>query len=597
MVKKFIKIERYIRAFNLAKKAFGGYKKQIVILLGLGFFGGLLEGIGVNAIIPLFSFMDGTYLKSNDLITKTIRETFNFLHIPFTLKFLIIFMAFIFIFKAIAIFYSKYLTEKISSSYIRNTQLKIFRKTLGASWTYLSKHRIGHLDKVLTNDIPTGASLLIQISAIIILLVNIFIYIIIASSISLKATIIAIICGFFIFLFFKPITYQIQKMAKRRVDLIKIGANHIGESMLDIKTIKALSLEDKVLKKSDNFFNEWKNISIRFSLLSNFANVAIQPISVLVVLGLFAFTYKTTNFTFASFAVIIFAINRIFIYIQQAQVQLQQISANYPYLKAVVEYEDKAILFTEDNKATGNFSFNKKLSLKNISFSYNKHSETLKNINIDIPVGKILGIIGPSGSGKTTLVDLLLRLIEPSSGEIKLDDKKINEIKIQEWRNNVGYVAQDNFLINNSIRNNIKFYSDDISDSEMISSSKLANIYDFIMSLPDGFDTMVGERGTSLSGGQRQRIVLARVLARKPKILILDEATSSLDNESQALIQEAIENLHGNITVIIIAHRPSTVMNADELIVLDSGKIIERGKPQEKLEDKKSYFYHIIHSF
>ncbi len=591
------KLERYIRALKLAKKAFGGYKKQIVALLALGFLGGFLESLGVNAVVPLFSFLDGSYLKSDDVVTKITRETFSFLHIPFTLKFLLLFMASLFIFKAVAVFFSKYLTEKINSSYIRNTQLKLFRKTLEASWPYLSKHKIGYLDKILTNDIGSGASLLSQISTVVILGINILIYLVIASSISIGATAIAVASGFLLFIFFKPITQAIQRVANRKVDLNKIGSNHIDESMIGIKTIKAMSLEDEVLERADEFFTEWKDISIRLSYLATFSNVVIQPASVLVILGLFSYTYKAGNFTFASFAVIVFAINKIFAYIQQAQTQLQNVVGNYPYLKAVVEYEDEAVSFTEKSTAQNHFSFNKNLIVKDLSFSYTDNIKTLENINLEIPIGKTLGIIGPSGSGKTTLVDLLLRLIKPTSGEILLDNENINEIDMQEWRENIGYVAQDNFLINDTIENNIKFYSNEVSDEDMIESCKLANIYDFIQSLPEGFNTLVGERGTSISGGQRQRIVLARVLARKPKILIMDEATSALDNESQALIQEAIENLYGNITVIIIAHRPSTVMNVDELVVIEEGKIVERGRPEEMLADKTSYFHHIIHSF
>ena len=594
---RFLKLDRYINALKLSSKAFGDYKPQIVALLFLGFLGGLLEGIGINAVIPLFSFLDGTYLTSTDIVTSTARGFFNILYIPFTLKFLLIFIASLFIFKSIAVFYSKYLTEKIHATYIKDTQMKLLRKTLEASWPYLSKQRIGYLDKVLTNDIGIGAALLSQISGVMILFVNIVIYGAIAFNLAPNATLVALVAGGLLFFFFKPIVHKIRLIATRRADVLKIGANHIDESMLGIKTIKAMSLEEKVSQRANSIFDEGKDISIRLSYLSNFANVAIQPASVLVVLGLFAFTYKTGSFAFASFAVIIYAINKIFSYIQQSQALLQNVSANYPFLRTVVEYEDKAVSFTESKTGKEKFSFNSELSLKNISFSYNAHTETLKNISFEIKKGSMVGIIGPSGSGKTTLVDLLLRLIELTSGEILLDGKNIKNIKMKEWREDIGYVAQENFLTNDTIKNNIKFYSDKITDEDMVGAAKLANIYDFIGSLPNGFDTTVGERGTSLSGGQRQRIVLARVLARKPQILVLDEATSALDNKSQALVQDAIEHLHGNITVIIIAHRPSTVMNVDKLIVLDEGRVVERGKPEELLEDKNSYFHKIVHEY
>ena len=214
-------------------------------------------------------------------------------------------------------------------------------------------------------------------------------------------------------------------------------------------------------------------------------------------------------------------------------------------------------------------------------------------MQLTIQKGEMTGIIGPSGSGKTTIVDLLLRLIEPESGRILLDNTDIRDINIREWRKNIGYVPQDMFLINDTIRNNITFYDENINNEDIKRATKMANIHDFIETLSEGLETMIGERGTRLSGGQRQRIVLARILARNPEILVLDEATSALDNESQALILETIENLRGKLTVVVIAHRPSTIKNADHLAVIDKNKIVEIGKPAEMLKNKNSYFYRI----
>lgn len=592
-------LQRVKSVWQLSKKAFSEYKKEIIILISFGFLGGILEGIGINAVIPLFSFLDGTYLTSDDIVTRATRFVFELLHIPFTLKFLIIFIAGLFVFKAAAVFYSKYMTEVIQSAYVRNTRIKLLQKTLLASWPYLSKQKIGYLDKVLTNDIDTAASILVWITSAVILAVNIIIYVAIAFNLAPSATLLTLGVGGLFFLFFKPIVYQIKSINTRKVELMKLGSNHIDESMIGIKTIKAMSLEEKVIEKAKIFFDEWRNISFRLSYLGNFANVLIQPVSVFVVLGLFAYSYKTTGFAFASFAVVIYSINKIFAYIQQAQIQLQNINAQYPYLRTVMEYEEEAVQNTESESSGAPFNFQKNLKFENVSFYYKngKSMPVLENINLEIKKGETLGIIGPSGSGKTTLVDILLRLIEPQVGNLSLDGKKIEEISIKEWRGMVGYVAQENFLVNDTIKNNICFYRKDISESDMIEAAKLANIHDFIMSLPKKFETEVGERGTEISGGQKQRIALARVLARKPQILVLDEATSALDNESQALIHKSIQSLHGNVTVIIIAHRPSAVLDIDKVVVIDKGRITEEGTPSEMLADNGSYLHKIVYEY
>jgi ABC-type multidrug transport system fused ATPase/permease subunit len=205
----------------------------------------------------------------------------------------------------------------------------------------------------------------------------------------------------------------------------------------------------------------------------------------------------------------------------------------------------------------------------------------------------MVGLIGPSGAGKTTIVDLILRLFHPTRGEILLDGCSINEIRINDWRKNIGYVSQDIFLKNDTIANNIKFYNDSITDEEMAKAAKMANIHDFIQSCPEKYDTVIGERGLLISAGQRQRIVIARILAKRPQILILDEATSALDNESEVKIQQVIEKLKNKVTVLLIAHRLSTVMNCTNLLVLQNGEIREQGSPEELISDQETYFYKV----
>ena len=203
----------------------------------------------------------------------------------------------------------------------------------------------------------------------------------------------------------------------------------------------------------------------------------------------------------------------------------------------------------------------------------------------------MVGFIGPSGAGKTTIFDLLLRLLRPTEGKILVDGKNIHSIDIPDWRKNLSYVSQDVFLLNDTIFNNIKFFDDSVTKEDVFRAAKLAQIYDFINTLPDKFDTTVGERGVLLSAGQRQRVALARALARKPKVLLLDEATSSLDNESEQRIQTAIENLKGGMTILVIAHRLSTVLNSDKLFVVEKGKIVEEGNPRTLLKEKETYFH------
>ena len=228
------------------------------------------------------------------------------------------------------------------------------------------------------------------------------------------------------------------------------------------------------------------------------------------------------------------------------------------------------------------------IDYKDVSFGYDDE-KVLDHLNIHIDSGKSIALVGPSGGGKTTICSLLLRFYDVTGGSIEIDGQDIRKLTLKSLRQSIGIVQQDVYLFTGSIKENISYGKPDASDEEIIEAAKKANIHDFIMSLPDGYDTYVGERGTRLSGGQKQRISIARIFLKDPKILILDEATSALDNESERHIQKSLEALSKNRTCITIAHRLSTIRNADEIIVIGNNGIVERGTHQFLLNKNNVY--------
>jgi ATP-binding cassette subfamily B protein len=224
------------------------------------------------------------------------------------------------------------------------------------------------------------------------------------------------------------------------------------------------------------------------------------------------------------------------------------------------------------------------IDFENVSFSYDGNEKVLKNINITIPAGKTIALVGPSGGGKTTLCHLIPRFYEVKEGSIKIDGRDIKEYKLKSLRQNIGLVQQDIFLFAGSIRENILYGRTDATEEELIQAAKNAKIHDFIVELPDGYDTQVGERGVRLSGGQKQRISIARVFLKNPPILLLDEATSALDNETEIRIQQALVHLSKGRTSLVIAHRLSTVKNADRILVLTENGVAEQGTHEELME-------------
>jgi len=223
------------------------------------------------------------------------------------------------------------------------------------------------------------------------------------------------------------------------------------------------------------------------------------------------------------------------------------------------------------------------VEFRNVSFGYRDGQPVLSSINLEARPGEVVALVGPSGAGKTTLVNLIPRFYDPDAGQVLVDGFDLRTVQIASLRRQIGLVPQESILFNASVRENIAYGRLDATEEEIVAAAKAANAYDFIMELPEGFDTILGERGASLSGGQRQRIAIARAILRDPRILILDEATSALDAESERLVQEALERLMRGRTTFVIAHRLSTIQFARKIVVLAGGAIVEQGTHEELL--------------
>lgn len=247
----------------------------------------------------------------------------------------------------------------------------------------------------------------------------------------------------------------------------------------------------------------------------------------------------------------------------------------------IFEYYDMPVDIKNEPDAITPASVTGNLRFENVSFYYDEKMPILNGINFDLEAGKSIAIVGPSGAGKSTIINLIPRLYDVTGGRILLDGMDIRKLDLVFLRKNIGIVTQDTYLFNGTIRENLLYARFDATDEELVEACKKANIHDFIMAQPNGYDTIVGNRGLKLSGGEKQRISIARVILKDPAIMIFDEATSSLDSISESLIQDAIEPLIKGRTSIIIAHRLSTIMAVDEILVISGGQVVEQGKHHE----------------
>ena len=569
------------------------YRLSIGLLVILGFLSGIFEGIGVNALIPLFSFATGETVTSEDPISGLIITVLETSGLTLGLSQLLAVVIILFLARAVVLYLFNFIKIKITADYEYKLRNKLTQETFDASWPHLLQLKLGHLENVLMTDVRLGSTILQKVSLLIMAGSSILVYVVIAFMLSAKVALFAFGGGFFIFLVYRPFVRRIRAAAVATGKFNKVVAHYVNESAVGMKTLKAADVVTHVALRLRGYFDELRKLKIRQFMLTNATGVLLQPLSLVFITLLFIFSYRLPDFQLASFVVIVYLVYRIFQYLNQFQGNLFAAIETVPFLETALSFSGAALKEREKIGGDNDFAFSKELVFSDVNFSYNPPDEVLRKLSFVVRKGEMIGLIGPSGSGKTTIVDLLLRLLIPTKGKISIDGKNIDAVSLADWRRNIGYVSQEIFLMNDTIEKNITFYDDAISYEEVVKAAQDASISDFIETLPKKLDTTVGERGLHLSGGQRQRIIIARVLARKPKILVLDEATSALDNESEVKIQQVIEKLKGKMSILIIAHRLSTVMHCDRLMVLGEGKIIEEGTPQELLKDQSTRFYQL----
>ncbi len=371
----------------------------------------------------------------------------------------------------------------------------------------------------------------------------------------------------------------------------------LGDAIPGIRVIKAFTGEDRIIQKyhrqGEELLSEHLDIASKASIYTPLITFAVVLGSIMI-WGLGGYWVITdperlsvgSLIAFISYSARFYAPVQFFAGFND---QLQQASTSAERVFEILDSEP------EPDLGKGNIpeDLNGKIEFDKVSFSYEKGKSILKNISFKVEPGESIGIVGSTGSGKSTLVNLILRFYEPSGGHIKIDERNISDIDLNFLRRNIGYVLQEPLLFRDSIANNIKYSKPDASTYEVINAAKIANAHDFIARFPDGYDTLLGERGTGLSGGERQRVSISRAVIKNPRILILDEATSAVDTQTEKLIQEAIDRLIENRTTLVIAHRLSTLRKADKILVLEEGEIVEFGT-QKELMEKKGRFYDLV---
>ena len=497
--------------------------------------------------------------------------------------------------KNIALYIKNITVSVVQFRLVTDLRNKLYNHLHYLSLSYFNKNKSGELTSILINDIDNmRAALSTSFQKLFVEPINILAFLSLLFIISPKLAAIALlvipISGVIIF----GIAKSIRRRAARSQAKLAGITSIISETLGSMRIVKAFVMKNYELKRFYAETKKYYQLMIRKDRLRLISSPITETIGAsIAALLLFIgardvlVTQSISSEDFIRFILLLFSVLGPVKNLGNVFNELQNGLASADRVFSIIDIKSD-IHDTDDAIHVENFKDN--ITFKNVNFYYESESEMiLKNINLSLKSGEILALVGPSGAGKSTLADLIPRFYDVNNGSISLDGKDIKNIKLNSLRSLMGIVTQETFLFNDSVKANIAYGLESVSDDAIKKAAIAANADEFIEQLPDGYDTIIGERGVKLSGGQRQRISIARAIMKNPPILILDEATSSLDTESEKIVQDAIEKLMHNRTVIVIAHRLSTVHNANKIIVLDKGDIVDTGTHNELINKEGLY--------
>lgn len=500
------------------------------------------------------------------------------------------------LFKNIFRYLAMYIVAPLRNGIIHDLRQAMYHKMINLPLSFYSEEKKGDIMSRCTNDVQDIEwSVMQSLEALSREPINIIGFLICLLYMSPQLTLFVFILLPVMGLLIGRVGKQLKRASMQSKEMLGNLLSVIEETLGGLRIIKSFNAKPFMRKRFDDINGEYNALMIRVYRRVDLAGPISETLGVAVLIGVMLYGGNLVLNEGTLQASVFIAYVAIF---SQLIPPIKSFStAIYNAQKGMASAERINKIVLADNvihqlqNPVFKTSFDSEINFKNVSFAYTRGDDgmVLKNINLIIPRGKTIALVGQSGSGKTTLADLIPRFHDVSQGELLIDNINIKNYETHSLNSMIGIVSQEAILFNDTVTNNISFGLNDVGNDKIIAAAKAANAHDFIMAMPQGYATNIGDRGTKLSGGQRQRLSIARALLKNPQLLILDEATSALDTESERLVQDALQNLMQNRTSIVIAHRLSTIQHADEIIVLHQGEIVERGTHTALLAQNGTY--------
>ena len=564
--------------------------KNYPILIGATFFvlviGGLIEAGALLVIAPIIDII--THPEVSSGITKKIEEIIITLGLGFDLWMLLFIYFAIVLVKSLFDVSAMYLILSMKYRLMKATILETYQAIFGARWYFFVKEKQGKLLNTFTREISGMGDCLAGTGRLFAEILKLAMYIIVLFYISWQVALVGFGFSFLVGIPLLSLGKLTYKFGKKNTSTANDWLSAIQENFSLAKIILGFALQ----KKSENVVKEKFEKHTKATLASQLFTLSISSIYVpLGVLGIIILFYAGKYFSLAlsEIGILVVAYMKIIPIMKNIVSEKNIVDMAFPSYEQIMNMIKDA---KKMNQTSGNIAFkniNKSIKIKDISFTYPNNKPVINNLSLQIKKGQMIAIVGESGSGKSTLIDVIMGFNDPTSGDILIDDTPLKKYDINSYRKKIGYVPQGGDLFNASITQNIKWANEKATNEQIQHMCKEAYADSFIKSFPEGYETLVGDRGVRLSGGQLQRIALARALIRKPEILILDEATSSLDSKSEKNIQEALNTIARKTTIIVIAHRLSTILKADHIFVINHGRVVEEGNYEDLIKLNGSF--------
>ncbi len=595
-----MKLFKSVRYYLSVYKDFIGKRLYIVFLLTA--IAALTEGFGITLILPLIEAAgaaDGG-LNNGGAAIQILYSILAFMGIEESVVGILIFIGIIFIGKGLLKFVEGGYASYLRAELLKEIKSKMFNAYRLMDYKYYAENNTGHFINVINGQINNFIRSFDTFTRFLTMIIITASYLSIAFLLAWNFALMAIGVGILLLFMFKYLNTYVQELSRKTSSEESVLNKFLVQT---IQSFKYLSSTNQMQYLKGGVMASIRKLArymFRQGAASAFTQAIREPVSVIFLLFVIIIQVMVFDSPITPIFVALLLFHRGMQHMIGIQDDWQKTMEKIGSLEMVVK-EFEVLKYNREksgNRVIGQLS--KGIRLEDVNFKYDdKETDVLKSINVEIPVNQMIAFVGESGAGKSTLIDTLTLLLKPKKGQIFIDDIESSEIDVASWRNQIGYVSQETVVFDDTIANNICLWKGDYENNSEVrknveEAAKRAFADEFIKNMGQGYNTVVGDRGVRLSGGQRQRLFIARELYKNPNLLILDEATSSLDTESERYIQRSIDSLKGSMTVVIIAHRLSTIKNSDLIYVLEKGEIIEKGSYDELSLNSDSRFAQMV---